>query len=69
VWTNELRTTADYLYGLADRARANGSLARAAALEQIADDYEAQIAAAQRQQLKSVPTQPGAVPEPPQSAG
>ena len=50
----DLRATADHLFALADEARRRGNATRATALERIAEEYEAEIAAQERQShLKS----------------
>jgi propanediol dehydratase small subunit len=57
----DLRATADHLFMLADQARGRGNAARATALERIAEDYEAEIAAQER---GSSPRRAAAIPDP-----
>jgi hypothetical protein len=45
----DLRATADHLFVLADEARERGYVSRASALDRIAEDYEAEIAAQEAQ--------------------
>jgi|tagenome__1003787_1003787.scaffolds.fasta_scaffold12661714_1 hypothetical protein len=58
----DLRATADHLFALAAQARGRGMESRATALEQIAEDYEAEIAACERRRRPLLSS--GALPDP-----